>query len=83
MVEEFKYSLHALDMMLERGIAKKWVESTLAEPTSVDHKGDGTRHYSRPIADREGRYLRVIVNPEALPKTIITTFFDRRSGRKL
>lgn len=70
-------------MIRERGIAKQWVDSTLTEPVSIDEKDDGTLHYQGPIAEREGRHLRIIVNPATRPKTIITAFFDRGLGRKI
>lgn len=79
---EYRFSKHAQDMIRERRIEEAWVEQTLEDPEREDEKEDGTIHYARTIDDREGRYLRVLVNPGTKPKTIITAFFDRRLGRK-
>jgi len=81
-VEEVKYSLHALDMMAERRIEKKWAELAVAEPERVEEREDGTRHYIRAVEERGGRYLRVVLNPTTKPKAVITVFFDRRLERK-
>jgi len=81
-VEEVLYSLHALDMMAERRIEKKWAELVVAEPENIEEREDGTQHYIRAIEEREGRYLRVVLNPCSEPKSVITVFFDRRLGRK-
>lgn len=71
---ELEYAQHALDMIEERQIDMKWVDATLGEPYTVEEKDDGTRHYVRSIGEREGRYLRVVVDPEKEPGRIITVF---------
>jgi hypothetical protein len=81
-MDEYRFSKHAQDVIKERRIEEAWVEQTLEDPEREDEKEDGTIHYVRTIDDREGRYLRVLVNPGTKPKIIITAFFDRRLGRK-
>jgi hypothetical protein len=33
---------------------------------------DGTVHYVRVIEEHEGRYLRVVVNPDVKPQRVVT-----------
>ena len=42
---------------------------------------DGTVHYIKAIDQYEGRFLRVVVNPDVSPQRIVTVFFDRRIRR--
>ena len=35
-------------------------------------------HYTKPIRERNGRVLCVVVNPYENPRRIVTVFFDRR-----
>ena len=44
----------------------------------TEQKDDGPVHYIRPIEEWGGKYLRVVVNPDAIPWRIVTLFFDRR-----
>ncbi|MBU4274149.1 MAG: DUF4258 domain-containing protein [Planctomycetes bacterium] len=79
---EYQFSRHARDMMRERRIEVDWIALTLDDPEREEEKDDGTIHYVRSIKDRDGRYLRVLVNPHTKPRKVITAFFDRSLGRK-
>ena len=83
MVERFSYSEHARNVMKEREIPDDWVELTVNEPERKESKEDGTVHFIRAVAEREGRHLRVVVNTETDPPAVVTVFFDRRLGRKI
>lgn len=77
------YSDHALDMLVERGIDRKWVERTLSEPESVEpdpHHGDRWRAY-RTIPERDGRVLRVVYAVMDDDRRVITVFLDGGKGR--
>lgn len=78
---EYQFSEHACDMLKERNIRETWVKLTIEGPERTEIKNDGTIHYIRPIQEHGGRYLRVVVNPDAKPMSIVTLFFDRRLGR--
>ena len=65
-------------MLKERGIAQEWVMRVIVEPARTERRADGTVHYLKPIAEREGRVLRVVTGPESKPPRVITAFFDRR-----
>jgi len=65
-------------MRKERDVLLSWVRLTLEDPVETEQKDDGTVHYIRPIEERGGKYLRVVVNPDAIPWRIVTLFFDRR-----
>ena len=75
---DFEFSEHAENMRKERDILLSWVRLTLEDPVETEQKDDGTVHYIRPIEERGGKYLRVVVNPDAIPWRIVTLFFDRR-----
>jgi hypothetical protein len=69
-------------MLQERSIEESWVNSALANPDWTEAKEDGTIHYIKSIEEYEGRYLRVVVNPDMEPPEIVAVFFDRRLRRK-
>jgi hypothetical protein len=75
---EFEFSEHACVMLKERNIQEAWVKSAMENPDKKESKDDGTVHYIRAIEQYEGRYLRVVVNPDAKPQRVVTVFFDRR-----
>ena len=74
-------SNHAVEMKRERDIHGEWIDMTIENPDFTEHRNDGTMHYLRSISDKEGRFLRVIVNPSVDPCRVITLFFDRRIHR--
>lgn len=74
---DFEFSTHAKEMLRERKIAEEWVWHTIE--TGKSKRGiDGNIHYTKPIRERDGRILRVVINPHTNPKRIVTVFFDRR-----
>ena len=79
---DLRFSTHALDMLEERGIETEWAYRTIGDPELVQSALDGTMHYLRPIEERGGRWLRVVVNVRVVPPRVVTLFFDRRLGRK-
>jgi len=80
-VIEYELSEHARQMMRERNIREAWVKLAMENPDRQEHKDDGTVHYIRSIPEYEGRFLRVVVNPEVRPQRIVTVFFDRSIRR--
>lgn len=78
---EYEFSEHAYDMLKERNIREAWVQLVLDNPEKKESMDDGTVHYIRSIEQHEGRYLRVVVNPDVRPQRIVTVFFDRRIRR--
>lgn len=65
-------------MRVERDIPLEWIERTRETPDYIENRDDGTIHYICSIPERDGKYLRVIVNPLGDPCRIITLFLDRR-----
>lgn len=73
----YEFSTHAKDMLRERNIEEEWVWRTIE--TGKSKKGDdGHLHYSKPIREKDGRILHVVINPYVNPRRIVTVFFDRR-----
>jgi hypothetical protein len=79
---ELVYSKHFKDMLRERDIDLAWVEHSMSEPEMTEEHDDGTRHYLRKIPERDGRWLRVVVNTAVQPNQTVTVFFDRRLRTK-
>ena len=77
-----QHTTHFISMLKERGISLLWVNQTLELPDKVEKMTDGTTNYLKQISENEGRWLRVIVNTEAMPPKAITVFFDRRIRRE-
>ncbi len=77
---DFELSTHAKNMMIERKIVEDWVWRTVDTPSKKKTDADGNVHYIKPIRERQGRVLHIIVNPNVSPYRIITLFFDRRLG---
>jgi len=75
---DFELTDHAKDVLAERKISEEWVWKTLNEPEKKETGNDNNLHYFRKIPEYGFRILHVVVNPETLPKEIITIFFDRR-----
>lgn len=46
MAKEFacQFTVHAVQMLVERRIEREWVERVLAQPDGVHEKADGTVH---------------------------------------
>ncbi|VAW43153.1 hypothetical protein MNBD_CHLOROFLEXI01-2898 [hydrothermal vent metagenome] len=74
----FEFSAHAKIMLRERRISEEWVWRTLETPSKKKKGKDGNMHYTKPIRERDGRVLRVVINSYVNPQRIVTVFFDRR-----
>jgi hypothetical protein len=76
----FSLTKHAEDQLRERRLSPLWVEETLQHAERIEPLADsqGNTHYLRRIEAVENRWLRVVVNPNASPKKIVTLFLDRR-----
>lgn len=51
-------------------------------PDCTEVGANGNVHYIRAIPERDGRFLRVIVNHHVEPARVVTVFFDRRLRRQ-
>jgi len=77
------YINHALEMLIERGLEREWVERTIREAKvrEPDPKHTDRMRAFHPIVEREGRVLRVVyerVFDQLEPHCrVITAFFDR------
>jgi hypothetical protein len=71
---------HARVVMTERGIEAAWVDRVLASPAALapDPRDPGLVHATGPIAERDGRVLRVVHDRSEIPFRVVTVFFDRR-----
>ncbi|HEX4950921.1 MAG TPA: DUF4258 domain-containing protein [Blastocatellia bacterium] len=79
---EIELSTHARQMMTERNIAEEWVWRTIHTPKRKRKGDDDNMHYTKPIKERQGRILHIVVNQNTDPPRIITVFFDRRLASK-
>lgn len=79
---EIELSIHAKDMLAERNILEEWVWRAINSPQKKKRQPDNTVHYTKPIKERGGRVLRVVVNINVQPNRVVTVFFDRRLGEK-
>ncbi len=73
---------HASDVLKERGISTEWVAAAILSPDRKDPDGEGKMHFIKRIHEFGDRWLRVIVNPTANPKRIVTAYFDRKLRRE-
>ena len=75
----FILTLHAKQMIEERGISIKWIEQALDFPDRVeqDKKDCDLRHYLRRIIENKDKILRVVINDRAAPIKVVTAYFDR------
>ncbi len=79
---EFEISSHAKDMLTERKIFEEWLWRAIDAPDRTETGADNNMHYIKAIAERDNRFLRVVVNSHVEPYRIVTVFFDRRLRRK-
>lgn len=82
MMFNIEFSSHAWDILQERNIPEEWVWRTINSPDRTEAGSDNNAHYVKAIPERGGRLLRVVVNPHATPKRVVTVFFDRRLRRQ-
>jgi Domain of unknown function (DUF4258) len=81
---KIRYTRHALHMIEERSIELSWVVQTLKTPTETidDPAMAGARRYFGQIAERDGRWLRVVAIDEGDEIRVIPVFFDRGRARR-
>lgn len=81
----FVLSQHAADVMRERDIKREWIEAALASPVlRQPHETDPALRYALlPIAERDGRVLRVVYNHTIEPWKVVTVYFDRTMKGRL
>jgi hypothetical protein len=77
---EYYLTEHARDALAKRRITVEWMEQVLVAPdwTERDSVDPDLEHRLGRIEAFGGRVLRVIVNANARPPRIVTTYFDRR-----
>ncbi|NOT01253.1 MAG: DUF4258 domain-containing protein [Phycisphaerales bacterium] len=80
---DLRFTQHAKDVIAERKIEVKWVERVLLAPQLVEDADDGLRHFFARILEREGRVLRVVVDPARDAWWVVTAFLDRRMKDRL
>ena len=83
-MDDIRFTLHARRAIAERDIQVDWVIRTLRNPDlrSDDPNDSDVERFFRHIPERDNRVLRVAVNTQAHPWTIITSFFDRKMKGK-
>ena len=82
---DYILSQHAADVMREREIRQEWLEAALSAPAlRQPHEADPVLSYALlPIAERDGRVLRVVYNHTIEPWKVVTVYFDRTMKGKL
>jgi hypothetical protein len=77
---DYQLTKHAEDALEKRRIPREWMERVLFSPewTEPDSLAAGVEHRLAPIAEFQGRILRVVVNAAVEPARVITVYFDRR-----
>lgn len=82
-IGHFDYSDHAKEMLVERGIAREWVERAILNPDTIEADPkhvDRTRAY-KAVPERDGRVLRVVYVQSGQAYRVITLFLDRSRRR--
>ena len=73
----FTQYFHALHQRPDRAmIQAEWIQRVIDQPVKEVIQQDGRIRRWAPIAEMEGRYLRVILLPDG--ETVHNAFFDRR-----
>ena len=82
--KDFVLTRHAEHMLRERRIAREWVRRALGRPdwTEQDKSNRSLRHALCGIAERGDLILRVVYDPSATPRRVVTAFFDRGARRR-
>lgn len=82
---DYTLSQHAADVMRERDIKQEWLDAALASPAlRQPHEIDPALSYALlPIAERDGRVLRVVYNHTIEPWKVVTVYFDRTMKGRL
>lgn len=81
---ELEFTRHALQVMSERRISVDWVEQAVTSPArrSQDPNDRELERFFRPIPERHGRVLRVVVNTRRAPWRVVSAFFDRGARKE-
>ena len=76
---QLTYTLHARQVMEERGILSEWVERAVAAPErrTRDPYDEAVERFYIRVPERDGRVLRVAVNTDSDRWRVVSTFFDR------
>jgi hypothetical protein len=76
---------HARDVLEERRIPIDWITRVIEAPVLLGEDSEDKQliHALAPIAEREGRVLRVVYNRRADSISVITAYFDRSMRGKL
>jgi hypothetical protein len=77
---QYRYSIHALDVMRHRDIREEWVEEVLNNPSRIESVCDEEIRYFGTVTAFKGRCLKVVVNPKK--KLIVTVYFDRKMRKR-
>jgi hypothetical protein len=67
-------------VIIQRGIAEKWIRDVLQNPTSHRAVGADEVHFFGVVEEAEGRCLKVVVNPGK--GLIVTVYFDRNMRKR-
>lgn len=83
--EKYAFSAHAEVAIENRGIKKKWIFETIANPQVTEKDADDPEicHFLMKILENDGRVLRVVLNYTSDPQKVVTAFFDRGMRNKL
>jgi hypothetical protein len=81
----FTLTAHAARELARREIPVEWVARALAHPekTESDRADPELRHALARIPEFGGRVLRVVYNDSAVPRRIVTAYFDRGQRKRL
>jgi hypothetical protein len=69
-------------MLNERNIKEEWLWRTINNPDETQTGKDENIHYYKEISECNNRIIHVVINPNPIPKKVITIFFDRKARRK-
>ena len=81
-MSEYVFSIHARDMLRERGITEQQALQAISTPDDKRIGTDGNMHYFMSLPELDNRTLHVVVNETVEPNRIITLFLDRRRRTK-
>jgi Domain of unknown function (DUF4258) len=82
-VKPVTLTAHARQVAQERDIPLDWIAQTVQAPAWREPDSAGVERRFRPIAEREGRILRVACVETDTETRVITAFFDRNARSPL
>lgn len=76
-----RFTAHAETVIQARAIERAWVTNVLRSPTwrEADRYDPSLERAFAPVAERQGRYLRVVYGETGTEFVTITAFFDRNA----